>query len=64
MSLHRSVTITAPDRSGLTIADLHQFLQEADRAGVDPRTALHTRTGFKGQPLTITTRTAAQEDRR
>lgn len=50
-----TVTKAAPDRDGLTLADLIQFVQDAQRAGVDPRVNVSARVGFRAQVLSITT---------
>ncbi len=34
---------------GITLAELSQFVQEADRAGVDPRSPVLVRVGFAAQ---------------
>lgn len=55
MSSHLTATTSTTDKDGLTLADLQGFLQDADQAGVDPRSRLHVRVGLRGQPKTITT---------
>lgn len=50
-----TVTKAAPDRDGLTLADVIQFVQDAQRAGVDPRVNVSARVGFRAQVLSITT---------
>jgi len=42
-------------KKGLTLAELTQFIQEADRTGMDPRAPLLVRVGFGGQIKKITT---------
>jgi hypothetical protein len=36
-------------KGGATLAELSQFIQEAERAGIDPRTPVLVRVGFSGQ---------------
>ncbi|MFJ4026044.1 hypothetical protein ACIPWF_00690 [Paenarthrobacter sp. NPDC089989] len=36
-------------KAGVTLAELGQFIQEADRAGIDPRTPVLVRVGFGSQ---------------
>lgn len=47
---------------GMTLADLNQFIQEADRMGIDPRTPVHVNQGFKGQLKFIDVSGAEDED--
>jgi len=54
MSSQQGITVHATDKTGLTLAELYQFVQDAERAGIDPRSPLHVRAGFRGQPLRIT----------
>lgn len=34
---------------GITLAELSQFVQEADRSGIDPRSPVLVRVGFSAQ---------------
>lgn len=47
-------SVAANTRSGLTVADLFQFVQLAEREGVDPRTPVKVRVGFRQQLVAIT----------
>jgi hypothetical protein len=49
---------------GLTLADLNQFIQEADRLGIDPRTPVHVNQGLKGQLKYIDVKAAQEADRK
>ena len=64
MSNNITAHLETDDRDGLTLADLHGFIQDADRAGVDPRSRLHVRVGFRGQPRRITTTTPTERSTR
>lgn len=55
MTAITEVTYSTRDRDGLTLADLMQFIQQADAAGTDPRTPVHVRAGFRAQLKAITT---------
>lgn len=47
MAAKTVVTHLADDRkAGMTLAELNQFIQEADRLGIDPRTPVMVRVGF------------------
>jgi hypothetical protein len=48
VSLSAAVTST-----GMTLADLIQFVQAAEAAGVDPRRPVKVRCGFRGQILRL-----------
>lgn len=40
-------------KSGLTVADLIQFVQQAEAHGVDPRTPVSVRVGFRQQLVRV-----------
>lgn len=48
------VTGTAPTAAGMNLADLIQFVQEAEAAGIDPRQTVLVRVGFGAQIKRIT----------
>ena len=48
------VTRATDDKAGLTLADLMQFVQEAEAAGIDPRDRVLVRVGFGAQIRRIT----------
>lgn len=48
------VTRSTEDKAGLTLADLMQFVQEAEAAGIDPRDRVLARVGFAAQIKRIT----------
>lgn len=47
------VTNVAQTKDGMTLGDMMQFIQEADRIGIDPRTVLKIRTGWRSQIMRI-----------
>lgn len=53
MISHIQVTNAAQTKAGMTIADLVQFVQDCERMGLDPRTVVKIRTGWKQQILRI-----------
>lgn len=48
------VTKAADSPAGLTLADLIQFVQEAEAAGIDPRDRVLVRVGMAAQVKRIT----------
>lgn len=48
------VTRATDNKEGMTLADLMQFVQEADAAGIDPRERVLVRVGFVAQIKRIT----------
>lgn len=48
------VTRSTENKAGLTLADLSQFVQEAEAAGLDPREHVLVRVGFSAQIKRIT----------
>ena len=49
----RRQLLAAPDRAGLTIGDLYQWVQQAIESGVDPRTRVRATVGFTQQVLEV-----------
>lgn len=48
------VTRAADSMAGMTLADLIQFIQEAEAAGIDPRDRVLVRVGLAAQIRRIT----------
>lgn len=48
------VTRATESKTGLTLADLIQFVQDAEAAGIDPRNTVLVRIGFSAQIRRIT----------
>lgn len=48
------MTRSTENKAGLTLADLSQFVQEAEAAGLDPREHVLVRVGFSAQIKRIT----------
>ncbi|MFJ3957717.1 hypothetical protein [Arthrobacter sp. NPDC090010] len=49
-----TVTLRARDSSGLTLADMERFVEQAKNAGADKTTTVKAVVGFKGQIRSIT----------
>ncbi|QGJ93524.1 hypothetical protein SEA_MUFASA8_76 [Arthrobacter phage Mufasa8] len=41
--------VAANQVTGLTLAEIYQFVQEADAAGIDPREPVVIKVGFRSQ---------------
>ena len=61
MSSKIMITRRSADKSGLTLAELNQFIQECDSAGLDPRAVVKVTTGWKQQLITVSAGTPKQE---
>jgi hypothetical protein len=59
MGVQSVVLNAAASSKGMTLADLIQFVQAAESAGVDPREPVKVRCGFRGQIIRLELTTAA-----
>lgn len=61
MSSKVEITRRSAEKSGLTLAELNQFIQECDQAGLDPRAVVKVTTGWKQQLITVSAAAPKQE---
>lgn len=60
MSSKIEITRKAESRTGMTLGEVNQFIQECDAAGIDPRAGIKVTTGWKQQIMVLAASSAEQ----